>query len=51
MPAKASGSSASSSPSTTTTAKGGGAGIFRVKVANSIAATNGNGAPIHTATP
>ena len=32
-------------------AKGGGAGIFRVKVANSIAATKGSGAPIHTAAP
>ena len=51
MPAKASGSSASSSPSTMTTAKGGGAGIFRVKVAKSIAATKGSGAAIHTAAP
>ena len=51
MPAKASGSSASSSASTTTTANGGGAGIFSVKVAKSIAATKGSGAPIHTATP
>ena len=44
MLAKPSGSNTSSSASSTMLLKGGGAGIFRAKIANSNAATNGRSA-------